>query len=171
MHKGIIFAKLEPESGKVKRDQRQLSNVLQYRCGPEIKYKSKVVLLNQIPSLGVEDICQLSCPGACLPSKALPQTSCCKNGRWGWWWGRTCRILLEVRVSSSRWGAALLGRLAWQGRKAEGGAKKATYLQARAGNHLAPAQLVKQQQGEKSVILPSCGSGVLGRSQFCQVHF
>lgn len=74
--------------------------------------------------------------------------------------------MLEVRVSSSLQVALLLRRLAWQGRKAEGGAEKATYPQARAGNHLAPAQLVKQQQGEKSVILP--GDGFLHVVLGCQ---
>lgn len=59
---GLLFAKFEPESRKVKGEQKWLFSVLQDRWAPEIKHKSKVVQLTHIATLRVRGICQLGLP-------------------------------------------------------------------------------------------------------------
>lgn len=99
---GLLFAKFEPESRKVKREQRWLFSILQDRQAPEIEHKSKAVQLTWIATLRVEGICQLGLPlGLVCSPKPFHQPAAAEMGGGGWWWERTCWVLLEVGVGTS----------------------------------------------------------------------
>jgi len=51
----------DPKSREVKREQRQLSGILQDRWAPEMKHKTKVVQLTQITTLRVKGIFSCGC--------------------------------------------------------------------------------------------------------------